>query len=49
MGSGTTGLVAVNLGRNYSGIEINPDYIKMAEERIAAASRGDLKRQRRAA
>jgi len=49
MGSGTTGLVAVKLGRNYSGIEINPEYIKMAEERIAAASRGDKKGQRRAA
>ncbi|GAI15420.1 unnamed protein product [marine sediment metagenome] len=49
IGSGTTGVVAVDLGRDYSGIEINPDYIKMAEERIAAASRGDLKRQRRAA
>lgn len=34
MGSGTTGLVAKQLGRNYIGIELNPDYIKIAEERI---------------
>jgi site-specific DNA-methyltransferase (cytosine-N4-specific) len=34
MGSGTTGLVARKLGRNYLGIELNPEYIKMAEARI---------------
>ena len=33
-GSGTTGLVAKKLGRNYLGIELNPTYVKMAEERI---------------
>lgn len=27
-GSGTTGMVATNLGRNWVGIEINPDYIE---------------------
>ena len=35
MGSGTTGLVARNLGRNYIGIELNPAYIKMAQSRLA--------------
>jgi len=35
MGSGTTALVAQNLGRNYLGIEINPEYIKIAEKRLA--------------
>lgn len=33
-GSGTTGLVAKNLNRCYLGIELNSDYIKIAEERL---------------
>ena len=36
MGSGTVALVAKKLGRNYIGIELNLDYIKIAEKRIAA-------------
>jgi modification methylase len=35
-GTGTTGAVAKKLGRHYIGIERNPEYIKVAEERIAA-------------
>ena len=35
MGSGTTAYVARQLGRNYIGIELNPEYIKMAEKRFA--------------
>jgi len=35
MGSGTTGVVAVKNLRKYIGCEINPDYIKIAEQRIA--------------
>ena len=34
-GSGTTGWVARELGRNYIGIELNPEYIKIAEGRFA--------------
>jgi site-specific DNA-methyltransferase (adenine-specific) len=34
MGSGTTALVAKRLGRNYLGIELNPDYAREAEQRI---------------
>ena len=34
MGSGTTAVVAKKLGRNFVGIEINPDYIKIAEKRF---------------
>jgi len=34
-GSGTTGLVAQNLGRNWIGIELNKDYIKIANKRLA--------------
>ena len=33
-GAGTTCLVAKKLGRNYIGIEKNPDYVKMAQARI---------------
>ncbi len=34
-GSGTTGEVAIGLGRNYIGIELNPEYIKLAKKRLA--------------
>lgn len=33
-GSGTTGAVAVGHGRNFIGIELNPDYVALAERRI---------------
>lgn len=33
-GSGTTCVVAKHLGRNYLGIELNPEYIKIAENRL---------------
>jgi DNA modification methylase len=33
-GSGTVGLVALKHGRRYIGIELNPEYAKMAEDRI---------------
>ena len=36
MGSGTTGLAAKILGRNFIGVEISPEYCKLAEERIAS-------------
>lgn len=35
MGAGTTGLVAARLGRRFIGCELNPDYVRMAERRIA--------------
>ena len=35
-GAGTTGLVAKKLGRCFIGIELNPEYIGMAQKRIAA-------------
>ena len=35
MGAGTTAVVAKRLGRNYLGIELNPDYIKIATKRIS--------------
>ena len=36
MGSGTSAVVAKRYGRNYIGIEINPNYIAMAEKRLNA-------------
>lgn len=37
LGSGTTGLVALGEGRRFVGIELNPDYIAIAESRIGAS------------
>ena len=34
MGSGTVAYVARQLGRNYVGIELNPEYIKLANQRL---------------
>lgn len=34
MGAGTTALVARKLNRNYIGCELNPEYIKIAENRL---------------
>jgi site-specific DNA-methyltransferase (adenine-specific) len=36
-GSGTTGEVALKLGRNYIGCELNPDYARLSEKRITEA------------
>ena len=37
MGSGTTGVACVKLGRRFTGIEIDPDYFEIACERIRKA------------
>jgi DNA modification methylase len=34
-GSGTTGVVALRNNRNFIGIELNPEYVKIAEKRMA--------------
>lgn len=39
-GSGTTGVVAKRLWRNFIGCEINPDYAQMATERIFDTPQG---------
>ncbi len=36
MGSGTTGLVALKTNRNFIGIDLEQDYVELANERIAA-------------
>lgn len=38
MGSGTTGVAAVNTGRNFIGIEQEPKYFEIAKERIQQAN-----------
>ena len=43
LGSGTTAVVAKKLGRDYIGIEINPEYVKLAKVRIAGGDRTSLK------
>ena len=43
MGSGTTGVACMNLGRKFIGIEIEPKYFNIACRRIEQAeSQGDL-------
>ena len=34
MGSGSTGVAALQLGRKFIGIEINPDYVALARQRL---------------
>ena len=34
MGTGATGVAAKNLGRKFIGIELDPDYFQIAQERI---------------
>lgn len=40
MGSGTTAVVARKFSRKYIGVELNPEYIKLAETRIADEGEG---------
>ena len=37
-GSGTTGQVAIQLGRSFIGIELNPQYAELARKRIGGAA-----------
>jgi site-specific DNA-methyltransferase (adenine-specific) len=46
MGSGTTGVACVKLGRRFIGIEIDPGYFEIACQRIRDAyAQGDLFRE----
>jgi DNA modification methylase len=40
MGSGTVAVTAIKHNRDYIGIELNPEYIKICNDRIAKISRG---------
>jgi site-specific DNA-methyltransferase (adenine-specific) len=42
MGSGTTALAAMDLKRNYIGIDFNEDYCKIADIRIKANGKKEL-------
>ena len=44
MGSGTTGVACVNTGRKFIGIERDPEYFKIAKDRIAAAQAEQLQK-----
>ena len=39
MGSGSTGVAAVNLNRNFIGMELDKDYFKIAQERILGSDK----------
>jgi site-specific DNA-methyltransferase (adenine-specific) len=45
-GAGTSCVAALNLGRHYIGYEIEPEYVRLAERRLAAASKAAPKRRR---
>lgn len=47
MGSGSTGVACVNTGRNFIGIESDPKYFRIANERIEAALNGSSKEVRK--
>ena len=40
-GTATTGIVAVQHGRQYIGIELNPDYIELANRRFEETIKTD--------
>ena len=42
-GSGTTGVVALRLGRKFIGIDLSPKYVRLAEERIKASQEGRMR------
>ena len=44
MGSGTTAVVAKRFGCNFIGFEVNCDYVKMAEQRLAAEEKREVDR-----
>ena len=42
-GSATTGEVAMSLGRSYVGLDLNPDYLEVAQQRITGLKAGRKK------
>lgn len=43
LGSGTTAVAAIQQGRQYIGIEMNPEYCQLAQERITQVGQGQLR------
>jgi site-specific DNA-methyltransferase (adenine-specific) len=46
LGSGTTAVATKELGLNYIGIDINPEYIKIAERRIGEVENSDIRAEK---
>jgi DNA modification methylase len=44
-GAGTTAIAAERLGRDWLGIELNPDFARLAHQRIQDARAGPSKRR----
>jgi site-specific DNA-methyltransferase (adenine-specific) len=38
-GSGTTGVAALKMGRRYTGIDLDPTYLKLTQKRLDAVKR----------
>ena len=47
VGSGTTAIVSVRLGRKAIGIELNPEYAAMVENQLAATAPGSIRRPKK--
>ena len=45
MGSGTTGIACVETNRNFIGVEIDPHYFKIAEDRLKGISQKDRRNE----
>lgn len=45
IGSGTTAVAAINTGRNFIGIEKEPEYAEIAKQRVAAAYEAKIRRK----
>lgn len=45
LGSGTTAVACKELGRNYIGIELNPTFYKIAEDRLNGITQQDRKEE----
>jgi len=43
VGSGTTAVAARNLGKNFIGIDINPEYVTIAKKRLRYKPKSNLK------
>lgn len=46
IGSGTTGQVALSMGRRFVGIELNPEYVEIAERRLHTNGNGTSRARR---
>ena len=42
IGSGTTGIAALNVGRDFIGIEVNPEYFAIAQRRFAEQKKSSV-------